>query len=64
MLYDSSYSAAAWWFTGANVLLFVVYSGLGVKANKKRMKEKAWKLGFYLALMFLGAGLPILAGWV
>ena len=64
MLYASSYSAAAWWFTGANILLFVVYTALGVKANKKRIREKAWKLGFYLALMFLGAGLPILAGWV
>ena len=64
MLYTTSYSAASWWFIGVTILLFVVYSVLDVRASKKRLKEKSWKLGFYLALMFLGAILPMLAGWV
>jgi hypothetical protein len=64
MLYASGYSAAAWWFMSITILSFVIYSALGVKANKERVQEKAWKLMFYLALMLLGAGLPILAGWV
>jgi small-conductance mechanosensitive channel len=64
MLYTSGYSVASWWFVGATILLFMAYSVLDVKANKKRLKEKGWKLGFYLASMFLGAILPIVAGWV
>jgi hypothetical protein len=64
MLYTTNYSAASWWFIGVTILLFVVYSVLDVRASKKRLKEKSWKLGFYLALMFLGAILPMLAGWV
>jgi L-asparagine transporter-like permease len=63
MLYTSNYSVASWWFVGATILLFVVYSALDVRANKKRLKEKGWKLGFYLALIFLGAVLPIAARW-
>ncbi len=64
MLYTSNYSVASWWFVGTTILLFVVYSVLDIMANTKRLKEKGWKLGFYLALMFLGAILPIVAGWV
>ena len=64
MLYTSSYATVSWWFLGITVLLFVAYSMLDVKANKKNLREKGWKLGFYLALMFLGAVLPMLVGWV
>jgi L-asparagine transporter-like permease len=64
MLFTSNYPVASWWFAGATILLFVVYSVLDVRANKKRLKEKGWKLGFYLALIFLGAILPIAARWV
>ncbi|MBU1751038.1 MAG: hypothetical protein KKA73_25425 [Chloroflexi bacterium] len=63
ILYTSSYSTASWWFVGTAALLFVAYSALDVKANRKRLREKGWKLGFYLALMFLGGVLPMLAGW-
>ena len=64
MLYTGGYVAASWWFMGATALLFVVYSVIDVILRKKRLKEKAWKLGFYLGLMFCGAALPMLAGWV
>ena len=64
MLYTSRYWAASWWFIAATALLFVVYSVLDVILKKKRLKEKAWKLAFYLVLMFLGSALPMLAGWV
>ena len=64
MLYTSSHAAATWWFVGVNVLVYVAYSTLDVIAKHKRLAEKAWKLSFYLALMFLGAVLPILARWV
>jgi hypothetical protein len=64
MLYTSRYWAASWWFLGATALLFVVYSVLDVILKRKRLKEKAWKLAFYLVLMFLGSALPMLAGWV
>ena len=63
MLHTSSYSSVSWWFVGTAALLFTVYSALDIAANKKRLKEKAWKLGFYLALLFCGAVLPMLAGW-
>lgn len=64
MLYTTSHSTASWWFIGVTILLFVVYSVLDVRASKRRLKEKSWKLVFYLVLMFLGAILPMLAGWV
>ena len=64
VLTATNHPAASWWFMGVTILLFVVYSVLDVKADRKTLKEKAWKLGFYLALMFLGAILPILARWV
>ena len=64
VLYATNHPAASWWFMGVTILLFVVYSVLDVKADRKTLKEKVWKLGFYLALMFLGAILPILARWV
>ena len=64
MLCTSNYPDVSWWFVSMAILLFVVYSMLDVKADKKRLKEKGWKLGFYLALIFLGAILPMLAGWV
>lgn len=63
MLYSSSYSAVTWWFVGASALLFAVYSVLDIAANRKRLKEKGLKLTFYLALLFCGAVVPILAGW-
>jgi hypothetical protein len=63
MLFNSSYVAVSWWFVGATAALFVVYSVVDVAANKKRLKEKAWKLTAYLGLMFLGSVLPMLAGW-
>jgi L-asparagine transporter-like permease len=64
MLCTSGYPTVSWCFISVAVLLFVAYSMLDVKANKKNLREKGRKLGFYLALMFLGAILPILAGWV
>jgi hypothetical protein len=64
MLYTSSYRAVSWWFIGAIALLFVAYSMLDILASKKRLKEKLWKLGFYLALMFCGSVLPMALGWV
>ena len=64
LLYTSGYWAASWWFVGAIVVLFVVYSVLDVLANKARFVEKLWKLGFYLVLMFCGSVLPMVAGWV
>lgn len=56
------YPAAAWILIGVTVSLFVLYSGLDVLAKRKRLKEKAAKLSFYLLLMFIGAILPILLG--
>jgi hypothetical protein len=64
ILYTSGYPVASWWFVSATVLLYALYTVLDVRADRKRLKEKGWKLGFYLALMFLGAGLPMLAGWL
>lgn len=64
MLYASTHRAVSWWFLGATVLLFASYSGLDVIVNRKRLGEKAWKLAFYLALLFCGSVLPILAGWL
>ena len=63
MLHSSPYRALSWWFLGAIVLLFVTYSVLDILASRKRLKEKLWKLGFYLALMFFGSVLPMVAGW-
>ena len=64
MLYTGGYWAASWWFVGAIVALFVIYSVLDILASRKRLVEKLWKLGFYLALMFCGSVLPMVAGWV
>jgi hypothetical protein len=64
MLYASTHRAVSWWFLGATVLLFASYSGLDVIVNRKRLAEKAWKLAFYLALLFCGSVLPILGGWL
>ena len=64
MLFTSSSPAAGWCFVGGTALLYVLYSALDVVASRRRLKEKGWKLGFYLALMFFGAVLPVLAGWV
>jgi len=62
-LHTTTYTAASWWFILIAVSLFVVYSVLDVRASRKRLREKAWKLVFYLVVMFFGAALPILAGW-
>jgi len=64
MLYTDGYWAASWWFVGAIVSLFVIYSVLDIFASRKRLVEKLWKLGFYLALMSCGSVLPMVAGWV
>ena len=64
LLYTGGYWAASWWFVGAIVALFVSYSVLDILASRKRLVEKLWKLGFYLALMFCGSVLPMVAGWV
>lgn len=64
MLYITRYRAVTWWFIGATASLFVVYSVLDVLLKRERLTEKAWKLAFYLVLMFMGSVLPILAGWV
>jgi hypothetical protein len=63
MLYNSGYAAVCWWFIGIILALFITYSVADIVAKKKRWKEKTWKLAFYLALIGLGAVLPILAGW-
>ena len=63
MLYASHYPAASWGFIGVTVFLYIVYSLLDVIARRKRLKEKSWKLAFYLSLMFFGAVLPMLMGW-
>lgn len=64
MLYNQGYPQVSWGFICITILLFLVYSALDVKASKKRLKEKVWKLGFYLALMLFGAILPIIEGWI
>ena len=64
MLFSGGYAAVSWWFVGATAALFATYSIVDVAANKKRLKEKAWKLAAYLGLMFLGSVLPMLVGWV
>ena len=64
MLYTTKHSVASWCFIGVTVSLFLVYSALDVVAKRQRLKEKTWKLGVYLALIFFGSVLPILVGWV
>jgi hypothetical protein len=64
MLYTSHYRAASYWFIGVSILLFAVYSLLDVRADRSRFVEKGGKLTFYVGLVFLGAILPIAAGWL
>jgi hypothetical protein len=51
-------------FVGVVLSLFLIYSLVDVHAKRHRLNEKVLKLLFYLALLFVGLVLPILAGWV
>jgi small-conductance mechanosensitive channel len=64
MLYRSGFVRVTWVFVGVVLSLFLIYSLVDVHAKRHRLNEKVLKLLFYLALLFVGLVLPILAGWV
>jgi small-conductance mechanosensitive channel len=64
MLYRSGFRQVTWVFVAVVLSLFLIYSFVDVHAKRHRLNEKVLKLLFYLALLFVGLVLPILAGWV
>jgi len=64
MLYQANYRMITWIFLGTTIFLFLAYSVVDVVAKKRRLKEKGWKLAFYLLTVFVGSILPIIMRWV
>jgi hypothetical protein len=64
LAYVNNHGGAAVIFLVATVVLFVAYSLIDILLKRSRLWEKLWKLLAYLALLFVGAVLPIVAGWV
>lgn len=63
LLYQSS-NSLGFWFIGIAALLFVSYSLLDIYLDKTRLREKAFKLLFYLSLIMLGFFIPVLGNFL